>query len=81
MLRLLVDENCAATELTVRLRSDGHGVRTSIEALGARAPDAAIFAYANAERRVIVTKDTPEHEQGLPWVESMMPSHWGEAAF
>jgi predicted nuclease of predicted toxin-antitoxin system len=58
-MRLLLDEDSGARSLLNALRSGGHDVErvVDIPALGTGASDDAVFAYAVADDRVLVTKN------------------------
>ena len=58
-MRLLLDEDSGAHSLLSALRADGHDVERVVDAasLGPGASDDAVFRYAVADDRVVITKN------------------------
>ena len=58
-MRLLLDEDSGAHSLLNALRADGHDVErvVDVRALGTGASDAAVYAYAIADDRALITKN------------------------
>lgn len=54
-MRLLLDECIGDRSLALALKTAGHDVARSIDVLGGGADDPAVFEYARADDRVLVT--------------------------
>lgn len=61
-MRLLLDECVGGKQLVAKLKVAGHDVVRSLDAIGGGAEDPVVFAFAQNEKRVIVTLNSRDFD-------------------
>jgi predicted nuclease of predicted toxin-antitoxin system len=84
-MRLLLDEDSGARSLLVALRGGGHNVERVVDVagLGQGASDNAVFLYAVADDRVLITKNGADFIEiatlpGAPKHPGILVVHYGQ---
>jgi len=83
---LLLDEDSGAHALANALRSDGHDVErvVDVQSLGLGAPDGAVYNYAAANGRALITKNGSDFADiatrpGAPKHHGILVIHYGRS--